>query len=75
MDISFERNKYSINIFIGSRPFECPLCKMTFRTSGHKRAHLLVHYRGATREGKNPKGTFEILHDRIVDGALLLPIL
>lgn len=40
----------------GSRPFECPLCEMTFRTSGHKRAHLLVHYRGAFREGKDPKG-------------------
>lgn len=38
--------------FKGSKPFKCPICDSRFRTSGHRKVHLLKH----AREYKdNPK--------------------
>lgn len=28
---------------LGSKPFKCPICDMRFRTSGHRKVHLLSH--------------------------------
>lgn len=37
-------NKIYINVLIlGSKPFKCPICEMRFRTSGHRKVHLLSH--------------------------------
>lgn len=32
-------------LFLGSKPFRCPVCDMRFRTSGHRKVHLLSHVR------------------------------
>ena len=33
----------SLPSFLGSKPFRCPVCDMRFRTSGHRKVHLLSH--------------------------------
>lgn len=41
-------------IFLGVKPFKCYFCPLQFRTSGHRKAHLLVHYKEASKNGKEP---------------------
>ena len=39
---------------VGAKPFKCPLCEMRFRTSGHRKAHLMSHMKHVTGDGKLP---------------------
>lgn len=32
----------------GSKPFRCPVCNQRFRTSGHRKAHLMSHIKEVT---------------------------
>lgn len=32
----------------GSKPFRCPVCDQRFRTSGHRKAHLMSHVKEVT---------------------------
>lgn len=45
--------------FVGSKPFKCPVCDLRFRTSGHKKVHMLKHARehkgGTKRKPKHSK--------------------
>lgn len=29
-------------MFIGAKPFKCPFCDVSFRTSGHRKSHVMV---------------------------------
>ena len=37
---------------VGAKPFKCPLCEMRFRTSGHRKAHLMSHMKHVTGDSK-----------------------
>lgn len=39
---------------VGAKPFKCPLCEMRFRTSGHRKAHLMSHMKHVTGDSKLP---------------------
>ncbi|EAT35580.1 AAEL012263-PA, partial [Aedes aegypti] len=45
-------------IHTGDRPFQCGVCRLTFRTSGHAQAHMTSHARLAKRREQN---SFEFL--------------
>lgn len=49
---------HTLNL-IGSKPFKCPVCDLRFRTSGHKKVHMLKHARehksGTKRKPKHSK--------------------
>ena len=45
-------NEYS---FSGSKPFRCPVCDMRFRTSGHRKVHLLSHVKEQKGNYRKPK--------------------
>ena len=49
---------YVLNLS-GSKPYKCLVCDLRFRTSGHKKVHMLKHARehkgGAKRKPKNSK--------------------
>jgi len=46
-------------LLLGSKPFKCPVCDLRFRTSGHKKVHMLKHARehkgGTKRKPKHSK--------------------
>ena len=39
---------------VGAKPFKCPVCEMRFRTSGHRKAHLMSHMKHVTGNSKLP---------------------
>jgi len=32
-----------MRLHTGAKPFTCPHCPATFRTSGHRKSHLITH--------------------------------
>lgn len=50
--------QHTLNL-LGSKPFKCPVCDLRFRTSGHKKVHMLKHARehkgGTKRRPKHSK--------------------
>lgn len=40
--ILFISQNSTTNIFIGVKPFKCLFCDMSFRTSGHRKSHVMV---------------------------------
>jgi len=45
-----------MRLHTGARPFRCPHCDLTFRTSGHRKSHVVQHFKDTTaRPRKTPK--------------------
>lgn len=38
--------------FLGDKPFKCPECHLSFRTTGHRQSHLKSHRKAAQADGK-----------------------
>ena len=41
---------------IGDKPFKCPECNLSFRTTGHRQSHLKSHSKAAARAATAAKG-------------------
>ena len=39
----------------GSKPFSCPHCDKTFRTSGHRKTHIESHFRDDATRVRPPR--------------------
>lgn len=46
-----------LRIHTASKPYNCPHCSLSFRTTGHRQSHIKVHLKEARKKGVDPKNT------------------
>lgn len=67
----------TFSLFItGAKPFDCPQCEKSFRTSAHRKSHITSHFRDGDMD-KRPKRMFRRANkqDLVPDIPLQEPIL
>ena len=62
--------------FIGAKPFECPQCDKSFRTSAHRKSHITSHFKDGDID-RRPKRIFRRINkqEMVSDIPLQEPIL
>jgi uncharacterized C2H2 Zn-finger protein len=62
--------------FIGAKPFECPQCDKSFRTSAHRKSHITSHFKDGDID-RRPKRIFRRINkqEMVPDIPLQEPIL
>lgn len=46
-----------LRIHTASKPYNCPHCSLSFRTTGHRQSHVKAHLKEAKKKGVDPKNT------------------
>lgn len=46
-----------LRIHTASKPYGCPHCSLSFRTTGHRQSHIKAHLKEAKKKGVDPKNT------------------
>lgn len=46
-----------LRIHTASKPYGCPHCSLSFRTTGHRQSHVKAHLKEAKKKGVDPKNT------------------
>lgn len=46
-----------LRIHTASKPYACPHCSLSFRTTGHRQSHVKAHLKEAKKKGVDPKNT------------------
>lgn len=46
-----------LRIHTASKPYGCPHCSLSFRTTGHRQSHIKAHLKEAQKKGVDPKNT------------------
>lgn len=58
-----------IGCCLGAKPFDCQHCDKKFRTSAHRKSHILSHFRDPSQTSARPRRAFkrearsDVLHD------------
>lgn len=44
---------------LGAKPFKCPHCELTFRTSGHRKSHMVSHFKDKSKSKRKSNYSLE----------------
>lgn len=59
--------KVHMRLHTGAKPFRCPHCNQRFRTSGHRKSHILSHYKPETTTRKRKSQNSAAQQQSVVD--------